>query len=170
MDPCIVSIFQYISNKMQRYTVYLYLKLLYMFRAVLSPIIRSAYNCIYSIWHLSHRYCYTPPTAHSNQFQLFHDSFCACVSILLCLCIYTSVPVYLYFCVCVSILLCLCFYTSVPVYLYFCACVSILLSLLDEHKNCSSLCYLSTLDNVTPTAWTKCMSFILILPHTVCFL
>jgi hypothetical protein len=26
MDPCIVSIFQYISNKMQRYTVYLYLK------------------------------------------------------------------------------------------------------------------------------------------------
>jgi hypothetical protein len=26
MGPCIVSIFQYISNKMQRYTVYLYLK------------------------------------------------------------------------------------------------------------------------------------------------
>jgi len=26
MDPCIVRIFQYISNKMQRYTVYLYLK------------------------------------------------------------------------------------------------------------------------------------------------
>ena len=26
MDPCIVSIFQYISNKMQRYTVYLYLE------------------------------------------------------------------------------------------------------------------------------------------------
>jgi hypothetical protein len=25
MGPCIVSIFQYISNKMQRYTVYLYL-------------------------------------------------------------------------------------------------------------------------------------------------
>jgi hypothetical protein len=24
MGPCIVSIFQYISNKMQRYTVYLY--------------------------------------------------------------------------------------------------------------------------------------------------
>jgi len=24
MDPCIVSIFQYISNKMQRYTIYLY--------------------------------------------------------------------------------------------------------------------------------------------------
>jgi hypothetical protein len=26
MDPCVVSIFQYISNKMQSYTVYLYLK------------------------------------------------------------------------------------------------------------------------------------------------
>jgi hypothetical protein len=26
MSPCIVSIFQYISNKMQRYTVYLYLE------------------------------------------------------------------------------------------------------------------------------------------------
>ena len=26
MDPCIVSIFQYISNKMHRYTVYLYLE------------------------------------------------------------------------------------------------------------------------------------------------
>jgi hypothetical protein len=26
MGPCILSIFQYISNKMQRYTVYLYLE------------------------------------------------------------------------------------------------------------------------------------------------
>ena len=26
MGPCIVSIFQYISNKLQRYTVYLYLE------------------------------------------------------------------------------------------------------------------------------------------------
>jgi hypothetical protein len=26
MGPCIVSIFQHISNKMQRYTVYLYLE------------------------------------------------------------------------------------------------------------------------------------------------
>ena len=26
MGPCIASIFQYISNKMQRYTVYLYLE------------------------------------------------------------------------------------------------------------------------------------------------
>jgi hypothetical protein len=26
MGPCIVSIFQYISNKMQRYTIYVYLE------------------------------------------------------------------------------------------------------------------------------------------------
>ena len=65
MCPCgIVSIFQYIyiyiSNKMQRYTVYFIWKLLYMFRVVPPPIIRSAYNCIYSIWNLSHRCCYLP--------------------------------------------------------------------------------------------------------------
>ena len=35
-------------------------KLLYMFRVVPLPIIRSAYNCIYSIWYLSHCYCYLP--------------------------------------------------------------------------------------------------------------
>jgi hypothetical protein len=58
MGPCIVRIFKYISNKMQRYTVYFIWKLLYMLRVVLSPIIRSANNCIYSIWYLSHRYCY----------------------------------------------------------------------------------------------------------------
>jgi hypothetical protein len=31
-----------------------------MFRVVLPPNFRSAYNCIYSIWYLSHRYCYLP--------------------------------------------------------------------------------------------------------------
>jgi len=46
------------SNKMQHYTVYFIWKLLYMFQAVLPPIIGSANNCIYSIWYLSHRYCY----------------------------------------------------------------------------------------------------------------
>jgi hypothetical protein len=60
MSTCTVSIFQYISNKMQRYTVYLYLETALLFRVVLSPIIRSAYNCIYSVWFLSHRYCYLP--------------------------------------------------------------------------------------------------------------
>jgi hypothetical protein len=31
-----------------------------MFRMVLPPTIRSAYNSTYSIWYLSHRYCYLP--------------------------------------------------------------------------------------------------------------
>jgi hypothetical protein len=53
MGPCIVQIFQYISNKMQRTTVYYIWKLHYMFRVVPPPIIRSAYNCIYSIWYFS---------------------------------------------------------------------------------------------------------------------
>jgi len=58
--PCVVRILQHISNKMQRYTVYFTRKPLYMFRVVPPPIIRSAYNCMYSIWYLSHRYCYLP--------------------------------------------------------------------------------------------------------------
>jgi len=45
---------------MQRYTAYFIWKLLYMFREVPPPIIRSANNCIYSIWYLSYRYCYLP--------------------------------------------------------------------------------------------------------------
>ena len=49
-----------ISNKMQRYTVYFTWKLLYMFWVVPPPIIRSANNCTYSIWYLSHRYCRLP--------------------------------------------------------------------------------------------------------------
>ena len=44
---------------MQLYTVYIW-KLLYMFRLVPPPIIRSAHNCIYSICYLSDRYCYLP--------------------------------------------------------------------------------------------------------------
>jgi hypothetical protein len=67
MGPCIVRIFQYISNKMQRYTVYYIWKLLCMFRVVPPSIIRSAYNCIYSIWYLSHRYCYLPLAAGSSN-------------------------------------------------------------------------------------------------------
>jgi len=41
---------------MQRYTVYFIWKLLYMFRVVPPPVIRSANNCICNIWYLSHRY------------------------------------------------------------------------------------------------------------------
>jgi hypothetical protein len=60
MGPCLVTVFQYISNKMQRYTVYFIWKLLYVFWVVTSPIIRNANNCIYSICYLSHRYCHLP--------------------------------------------------------------------------------------------------------------
>ena len=57
----------YISNVMQRYIVYSIWKLLYIFRVVPLPIIRSANNCINSIWYLSHRYCYLPQTAGSSN-------------------------------------------------------------------------------------------------------
>jgi hypothetical protein len=41
-----------------------------MFRVVLPPIIRSAYNCSYSICYLSHRYCYLPLSWKSwNRFE-----------------------------------------------------------------------------------------------------
>ena len=65
MGPCIVIIFQYISNKMQHYTVYFIWKLLYMFRVVPSPIIRNANNCIYSVCYLSYLYCYLPLSCKS---------------------------------------------------------------------------------------------------------
>jgi len=55
---------------MQFYTVYYIWKLLYMFRVLPPPIIRSANNCIYSVWYLSHRYCYLPLSRKSwNQFE-----------------------------------------------------------------------------------------------------
>jgi hypothetical protein len=66
MGPCIVGIYLYISNKMQRYTVYYIWTLLYMFRVVPPPIIRSSRNCIYSIWYLSQRYCYLSLAAGSR--------------------------------------------------------------------------------------------------------
>jgi len=41
-----------------------------MFRVVLPPNIRGAYNRIYSIWYLSHRYCYLPLSWKSwNRFE-----------------------------------------------------------------------------------------------------
>jgi hypothetical protein len=43
---------------MQLYTVYLYLETVLHVSGGISTIIRSAYNCIYNIWYLSHRYCY----------------------------------------------------------------------------------------------------------------
>jgi len=55
---------------MQRYTIYYIWKLLYMFRVVRPPIISSASNCIYSIWYLSHRYCYLLPAAYASHSTL----------------------------------------------------------------------------------------------------
>jgi hypothetical protein len=55
---------------MQRYTIYYIWKVLYMFRMVPPHIIRSAHTCIYSIWYLSHRYCYLPLSWKSwNRFE-----------------------------------------------------------------------------------------------------
>jgi hypothetical protein len=59
---------------MQRYTVYFIWKLLYMFRVVLPPIIRSAYNCIYSIWYLSHRYFYLRYSALDDRWW-YHPKY-----------------------------------------------------------------------------------------------
>ena len=56
----VVLIYSNINPTRSNFTQFIYIwKLLYMFRAVPPPIIRSAYNCIYSIWYLSHRYCYS---------------------------------------------------------------------------------------------------------------
>jgi hypothetical protein len=60
MGPCIANIFQYVSNKMQLYTVYLYLETALHVSGVTSNHHQERINCIYSIWCLSHRYCYLP--------------------------------------------------------------------------------------------------------------
>ena len=52
------KVFQSMTNKMKRYTVFYFCKLLQMFRVESPHIIRSTHNCIYSIWYLSNRYCY----------------------------------------------------------------------------------------------------------------
>jgi hypothetical protein len=54
----ILKYFQYMS-KMQLYTIYFVCKVLYMFRVVPPPIIRSAYDYPQHL-ALSHRYCYLP--------------------------------------------------------------------------------------------------------------
>jgi hypothetical protein len=65
MDPCIVSIFQYtcIYNKMQRCIVHLYLETALHVSGGTS----THHQERIQLWR-------TPPTAHSNRFQLFHDS------------------------------------------------------------------------------------------------
>jgi hypothetical protein len=94
MGPCILSISQYmcIPNKMQSYTVYLYLEtalhisggisthhqeriqlclqhLVFATQLLLSAAILEELELVWVCcgWHML-------PTAHSNLFQLFHDS------------------------------------------------------------------------------------------------
>src|SRR5215475_2887521 len=63
-------IYIYISNKMQRYTVYLYLKTALHISGGTSTHHQERINCIYSIWYLSHRYCYLPLSWKSwNRFE-----------------------------------------------------------------------------------------------------
>ena len=67
MGPCKLSIFLYISNKMQRYTVYLYLETVLHVSGDTST---HHQERIYSIWYLSHRYCYLPLSWKSwNRFE-----------------------------------------------------------------------------------------------------
>ena len=59
--PCIVSILLvYFQQDATLHSLFISGELLYMFREVSPPVIRSTYNCIYSIWYLSNRYCYLP--------------------------------------------------------------------------------------------------------------
>ena len=48
MGPCLAILCQLMSNKMQLYTVYFICKMLYMFRVVSPPIVRSTNICIYT--------------------------------------------------------------------------------------------------------------------------
>ena len=66
MGPCIVRIFQYMSNKMQHYTVHLYLETALHVSGGTSTHHQKRINCIYSIWYLSHRYYYLPLSNSSN--------------------------------------------------------------------------------------------------------
>jgi hypothetical protein len=55
MGPYIVSIFQYISNKMQRYTVCLYVETAVHVLGGTSTHHQEHVNCIYIIWYFSDR-------------------------------------------------------------------------------------------------------------------
>jgi hypothetical protein len=55
----LLSTSQY-SSRATIYSLLYFCKLLYMFRVVIPPIIRSTYNCNYNIWHWSNLLCYPP--------------------------------------------------------------------------------------------------------------
>ena len=54
----LLSIF--VQQDATMYSFLYFCKLLYMFRLVTPPIIRSTYNCNHSIWHWSNPLCYYP--------------------------------------------------------------------------------------------------------------
>jgi hypothetical protein len=59
-DEFMELVINYVNNcpTICNYIQFIYTcKLLYMFRVVSPPIIRSSYHCIYSIWHYCDRYC-----------------------------------------------------------------------------------------------------------------
>jgi len=59
---------------MQLYTVYFIYKLLYMFRVVPPPIIRSTNNCIYTSWYWSTVVATCRCSAGVETTQLLHCS------------------------------------------------------------------------------------------------
>ena len=67
--PCIVSIFLliYFQQDATLHSLFISGKVLYIFRVVSPPIIRSTPNCIYSIWYMLNRYCYLPLLWKSQQ-------------------------------------------------------------------------------------------------------
>jgi hypothetical protein len=72
MGPYIVSIVQYIFNRMQRYTFHLYLETALRVSGGASThhqerVQMYLQQLVFVIWR-------TPPTTHSNRFQFFHDS------------------------------------------------------------------------------------------------
>jgi hypothetical protein len=80
MGLCIVSIFQYISNKMQRYTVYLYLETALHVSGDNSTHHQERIQLyLQYLVFVTQRYCYLPLSWKSwNRFEcaveLFHDS------------------------------------------------------------------------------------------------
>jgi len=56
--PCIVNLSIIVQKGATIYSSLYFCKLLYMFPVVPPPIIRSTYNCNYSIMHWSNCFCY----------------------------------------------------------------------------------------------------------------
>jgi hypothetical protein len=70
MDPCIISIFEYITKKMQRYTVYLYLEPALHVLGGTSTYHQERIQLYLQHLYLSHRYCYLPLSWKSwNRFE-----------------------------------------------------------------------------------------------------